>query len=126
MQKPNRDIIVAGNQALTWQWWQQEAAHFELYISQVVLDEAAAGNPIFAAQRLELIASLAFLDTSLEAIKFAQALEQKMSFMMPKAKIDILHISIATVSGMDYLLTWNCKHIANGHVMKMVDRKSVV
>jgi hypothetical protein len=40
----------------------------------------------------------------------------------PKAANDAAHIAIATVHGMDYLLTWNCKHIANAHIQKKLAR----
>lgn len=125
VQKPSGNTIIAGHQAASWQWWQDEAPHFQLYTSQIVIAEASAGDSGYASQRLALLASLPLLQVTRETLLFARTLEQRLSFLMPKARIDILHMALATVSEMDYLLTWNCKHMANGQIIRQVQTISL-
>ncbi len=111
----SRDLIVAAHQQLTEEWWLGRRGDFELFISQSVLQEAAAGDPEAARRRLEVLDGLDLLDITAEVEDLAQSLVAKQ--MIPKkAAEDALHIAVATVHGMDYLLTWNCRHIANAEL----------
>jgi hypothetical protein len=78
----------------------------------MVVDEASAGDQDAAARRLELLAALPLLDPSDEAADLAQVLIEYVP-LPERAAADALHIAIAVVNGMDYLLTWNCTHISN-------------
>ena len=60
--RPSRDLIVAGHQEITREWWEKRAAAFRLYISQLVIDEASAGDPAAARQRLKAIKHLPLLE----------------------------------------------------------------
>lgn len=110
--RPSRDLIVAAHQAVTREWWERRRADFTLYISAPVLDEASAGDPEAAAKRLAVLDDIEVLDVTDEAIDFAARLIQEGA--IPKhSATDALHVALACVNGIHYLLTWNCKHIAN-------------
>ena len=108
---PTRDLIRLGHQLLTQEWW-AERARYELFASPVVVQEASAGDPAAAARRHEALRGLTILQRSAEATHLAGALVAR-GGLPAKAAVDALHVAIAVVNGMDYLLTWNCTHIAN-------------
>lgn len=118
--RPNRDILIAANQQVTQEWWQERRPKFDIYVSQLVEQEASSGDEDAVAKRLVTLNGCAYLDISSEAIKLAeQLIEQK---AIPKqAAEDALHIAVAAVSGVDYLLTWNFKHIANATMRANVE-----
>jgi predicted nucleic acid-binding protein len=106
------DMIVAAHQRLTSKWWEERASRFEMLISELVYREAAAGDTEAANLRLEAIANLRTLTVTEEAVSLAELLTAKGPIPREHAA-DALHIAIAAVNGIDYLLTWNCKHLAN-------------
>ena len=107
----SRDLVIAGNQETTREWWTQRDK-FDLFISQFVLDEAAAGDSNAAAQRLKALEGIPELAVVEQVVDIAEALLMQAA-LPTKAKLDALHIAVAALHGMDFLLTWNCKHIAN-------------
>ncbi|MEP6568972.1 MAG: type II toxin-antitoxin system VapC family toxin [Acidobacteriota bacterium] len=117
--RPSRDLITAAHQQLTQDWWQNRRAHFTLYASQLVLQEAAAGEDAMARRRLLLLEELPLLAIKEACVDLGRSLVDK-GPIPEKAAVDALHIAIATVHGMDYLLTWNCKHIANAEMQTAV------
>lgn len=117
--RSSRDLIIAAHQQLTQEWWDNRRENFDLYISQVVIQESGAGNTLMAQKRLEALETIPLLDLRQEAVGLARALVEK-GPIPDKAKVDALHIAVATVHGMDYLLTWNCKHIANAEMQTAV------
>ena len=118
---PSRDLIVAAHQQITKEWWRNRRNAFDVYVSQFVLDEAAGGDPDAARERLELLNSLPSLEISDAVLPLASALIQ--SGMIPtRAARDASHIAISAVHGIDYLMTWNCAHIANATIIKTVQR----
>lgn len=110
--RPSRDLIVAANQQLTLEWWQARRQDFDLFISQLVIQEAGTGDENAAQRRLRAVADIPLLRLSEEAVTLAEKLVQE-GPMPQKAIEDALHIAVATLNSMDYLLTWNFKHIAN-------------
>jgi predicted nucleic acid-binding protein len=106
------DMIVAAHQRLTRKWWDERAPHFEMVVSELVQQEAAAGDSTAAAARLEAIGVLKILRVTEGAVSLAEALTARGPIPREHAA-DALHIAIAAVNGIDYLLTWNCKHLAN-------------
>jgi predicted nucleic acid-binding protein len=108
---PSRDLVRAAHQQVTREWWATRGS-FELFISQFVLDEAAVGDATAAAQRLDALRDIALLDVTEDAILLAGDLVAG-GGLPAKARVDALHVAMAAVHGMDLLLTWNCKHIAN-------------
>jgi len=107
----SRDLIMAANQEITQEWWDSRD-QFDLYTSALVLQEAEAGDPSVAQKRLKHLNDIPELNITKAVENFAEVLIQKVP-LPEKARIDALHIAVATLSGMDYLLTWNCAHIAN-------------
>jgi hypothetical protein len=108
----SRDLIVAGHQQITQEWWANQRDKFEVFVSQTVLEEAAMGDQEAAQQRLSVIESLPLLEISEEAVALAKDLI-RIGPLPEKAEVDALHIAIAVTNRVDYLLTWNCKHLAN-------------
>jgi len=109
---PSRDLVRVAHQQITRDWWDRRRAEFELYISQVVLRECQAGDATAAAERLKILQDLPLLEQTEEATRLAQALVDRVP-LPERAAVDALHVAIAAVHGVDYLLTWNCTHIAN-------------
>lgn len=91
---PSRDLIRAGHQQLTREWWLRRRADFELYTSRLVLVECEGGDPEAAAARLEVLKELGLLEQSLQAAELADALARNLG-LPPKALPDALHIGIS-------------------------------
>lgn len=117
--RPSRDIIVAGHQTVSYAWWQEQRKNFSCHVSQVVLDEAGAGDPEQAHIRMQLIADLPVIAITPES-EFLVTAIMKDNILPPRAVQDAAHIAVAAVSGMDYLLTWNCAHLANAQIVRRV------
>lgn len=115
--RPSNNLILMANLEATRQWWDTRSAQFSLYISQVVLDEVARGDAEMATRRLEILQDFPLLEVS-EAVQNLAVQFLAKSNLPPKAADDALHIAVATVYGLDYLLTWNCRHIANAQIQK--------
>ena len=113
------DIQVAAHQEITRSWWAKRRSEFELFASAAVLDEARDGDPALAAERLRFLESASLLRVTDAAHVLKLALLRG-SQIPAKAENDALHISIAAVHGMDFLATWNCKHIANAVTLPRV------
>ena len=114
---PSRDLIVAGQQQITHTWWRTAKERFELFTSEAVLREVRAGDQACAARRLQLLAPLPVLAVTQEIRSLADSYQASLH-LPPKAAADALHIALAVFYEMDYLVTWNCTHIANGHVFR--------
>lgn len=119
--RPSRDLVVAARQQLTHAWWQGRRLEFDLYVSQVVLDEAWAGDPDAAQRRAEFLAGLSLLDLTPEVAELAATLIARVP-LPPRAAADAAHIAAATHHGMHFLLTWNSTHIANAELRPRVER----
>jgi hypothetical protein len=113
--RPSRDIITAAHQQITQEWWEGRRSNFEIYISQIVLQEANEGDKDAVRRRLEMLEAIPEIEVNPEAVALAQVLVSE-GLIPEKAAADALHIAIATVQGMDYLLTWNLKHLANATI----------
>ena len=117
--RPSRDLITAAHQQLTLDWWEDRRADFDLYVSQLVMREASAGDEEAAKRRLTVIEEIPLLELNEEAVALARSLIEE-GPLPEKASEDALHIAVATVHGMDFLLTWNCKHIANAQMRNLI------
>ena len=109
---PSRDLITAARQIITAEWWSTARERFELVISEAVLDEIGAGDPVMAQQRLEAVQGLTVLSLNEEVRTLARHYQEHLG-LPQKATLDVLHIAFAVAYEIDYLLTWNCAHIAN-------------
>ncbi len=110
--RPSRDIRAAAWQQITAQWWDEVRADYDLFTSELVIVEASAGNPEAAARRLEALEDIAELAIDQEVQELAGELISK-GGVPAGAEADALHIAVAAVHRMDYLLTWNFRHIDN-------------
>jgi predicted nucleic acid-binding protein len=118
--RPSRNDRVASNQELTHKWWQTQRQNFELYVSAVVLGEAARGDVNVAAGRVAIARELRLAQVTRQAVDLAAALVAGAG-VPQKANEDALHIATAATNGLDYLLTWNCTHIANAVTIPRVN-----
>lgn len=108
---PSRDLVRAAHQQITREWWAHRGG-FELFPSRLVIQECQAGDAQAAADRLAALANIPLLEPTSEAATLAEALMREVP-LPERAAADALHIAVAAVHGVDYLLTWNCTHIAN-------------
>ena len=110
--RPSRDLITAAHRQITHEWWENYTPQYDLFISQLVIQEVTAGDVQAATRRLQVLNDLPLLAIQEDARTLTRLLVQQ-GGLPARAVEDALHIAIATVHGMDYLVTWNCKHIAN-------------
>ena len=119
--QPSRDVLAIARQQLTRQWWETSRLQFDLVVSPLVEDEASRGDPEAAKRRLLIITPLRQIEPTPEVGLFTKQLLTQGA--LPKtAADDALHIALAVVHGMDYLLTWNCRHIDNARTKPVIRR----
>jgi len=115
--KPSRDIIVLAHQQITNEWWNKRRKDFHNFISAAVIDEIKAGYKSASKKRLELIEEFELLPLSSEVEKISNIYVKQLQ--IPEKSIrDTIHLAVASLNEIDYLLTWNCKHLANGEIIK--------
>lgn len=119
--RPNRDVVIAGHQQITHEWWETRRTSFELCVWQLVLDEASAGDAVAAQDRLAVLRPMLVLETTAEAVELAKELLQA-GVLPAKATNDALHISVAATKAVPYLLTWNCRHLANAVMRPVIEK----
>jgi predicted phage gp36 major capsid-like protein len=119
--RPNRDVIIAGRQSVTLDWWENQRHRFELRISVLVEEEISKGDSSAAQQRLDKVTDIQSLLISDEAVRIADLLLAEKA--VPRgSEEDALHIGIAAAQGTDFLLTWNFKHINNAEKKAAITR----
>ncbi|MBC6421953.1 MAG: type II toxin-antitoxin system VapC family toxin [Hormoscilla sp. SP5CHS1] len=122
--RSSKNLIVAANMEVTKDWWEYRRSAFTVYISELVLREARQGDAEMAAKRLEVLRDFPLLELNKD-VKDLAAQFQARSNLPSKAADDTVHIAAATVHVMDYLLTWNCKHIANAQIQNKLSEISI-
>jgi hypothetical protein len=120
MARPHRDLVIAAHQQITHEWWDTRRTSYELCLSQLVLKEACSGDAQAAQKRLEVLKGMTLLTTSKEALDVAKELIGKGALPL-KAADDALHIAVAAMNGVPYLLTWNCRHLANATMRPLIE-----
>jgi len=118
---PSRHPVTLRNQQLTHAWWNTRREEYALYTSKFVVEEAADGNPAMARARLSLLQGIDLLDVDDEITELAAVVMKEVG-LPPRASTDALHVATTTVRGMAYLLTWNCRHIANPALKSRLER----
>ena len=118
--RPSRDLIVAGHQQITHDWWESRRADFELCVSQLVLQEASDGDRQAAQERLDVLATMTVLEIKEEAVELAEELVRAGALPV-KAENDAFHIAMAAIHNIPFLLTWNCRHMANAVMRAQID-----
>jgi predicted nucleic acid-binding protein len=119
--RPSRDIVTAAHQEITRDWWDAKDTHTDVFVSELVLAEAGRGDPSIAAVRLAKLHELPLLSISQKASDLASLL-LKGKLVPLGSEADALHIALATVHEMQFLVTWNFKHIANPHMRLAINR----
>jgi predicted nucleic acid-binding protein len=117
--RPSNNVIVAGHQLITLDWWNKERENYNVVVSDLVLIEAGKGDAEMAEARLRFVQSLKSLTVTEEVIALSEKIMER-GVLPAKAAADASHIAVATVHGIDYLLTWNCKHIANAKIFPKI------
>ena len=118
--RPSRDVVIAGHQQTTHEWWDTRRKSYELCVSEVVLEEAALCDPQAAQERLDLLNDMTLLPIAPEALPLAEALVQA-GALPAQAAHDALHIAVSAVNRIPYLLTWNCRHLANATMRPIIE-----
>lgn len=118
-QKPSAQVVTAARQLLTHRWWNDERQNYELVASQYVIDEASGGDPALATERLETLDGIPLLPNAAEIPPIAREI-MSLGVLPPKAQVDALHIASVAHHRIQYLLTWNCTHIANAKILPRI------
>ena len=108
--RPSGNLLAAAWQKTTSDWWETQRRRFDLYTSDVTLEEASRGDSVAAQRRLQILAGIPLLELTDGAVELAERLLSVGA--IPAGVIDdALHVGVASVHGMDYLLTWNFRHL---------------
>lgn len=117
--RPSRDLVTAARQTITLEWWEERRRQCEVYISTLVEEEISRGDSSAVKRRLAYVAEIPSLEVTDQANTLAKDLLKQR--VVPKNSAeDALHIGIAAAAGMEYLLTWNFKHINNAETKTMI------
>jgi predicted nucleic acid-binding protein len=117
--RPSRDLLIAAHQQVTLSWWEQRRSLFANYVSQVVIDEASVGDAAEIEKRSAILQHLPSLTVTEDAETLTAAIMS--AGMLPlKAIQDAAHVAVASVHSVNYLLTWNCKHLANARIFRRI------
>jgi predicted nucleic acid-binding protein len=119
-----RDLIVAAHQQITREWWKTSLPRYESYISVVVMEEISRGNPEEAEKRKETVNGLPILALTEEVGELADIYFSRLK-LPEKVRPDSYHLALAAGHGMDYLVTWNCAHIANARIKRILEEINV-
>jgi hypothetical protein len=118
--RQSNDLRAMANQNTTIEWWENRKPEFDIYISEFVVAESSQGDPEAAARRLDAIENIPELNVTEDVRQLTRALVTE-GPIPEGSEIDAYHIAVAAVNGMDYLLTWNCVHIANATIRPKVE-----
>jgi len=122
--RPSRDLVVAAHQQITHEWWDNVLfKKYEPCISEEVVREASCGDFHAADLRLSAMVNLKVLPLSDETTRLAEAYSRVLN-LSASAKADAVHLAASVLNSMDYLVSWNCRHIANGHVIKLIQAEN--
>jgi predicted nucleic acid-binding protein len=110
---------MAAHQLQTHKWWNEQRTNYELVVSQYVIDEASAGDPTLAAERLQVLNGIPVLPPDPEIPRIADEIMSR-AILPPNAQVDALHIACVAHHRIEYLLTWNCRHIANAKILPRI------
>ncbi len=110
--RPSRDLVIAARQEITHEIWPVLQDNFDIYISALVIQETSRGDKEAAKKRLDAVSHIPVLEITQQVQEVAQSLINE-NAVSPEFEEDALHIAVASINGMDFLLTWNFSHINN-------------
>lgn len=113
--RPSRDLVVAAYQQLTREWWNNELQFYNCFISDIVIDEISRGDTTAAADRLTIVKDFSKIAFNEKVLEIAKQYNKDLG-LPDKAQLDLFHLALAVGNGMDFILSWNFKHIANAFV----------
>lgn len=116
---PSLNLVAAAWKTLTIEWWEKRRMLFDLFISELVLTEAGRGNEKAAQKRLNSLDGIPVLAMTDSAVELAKILINQHA-IPENATDDALHIALTSVHSIDYLLTWNCRHIDNAETKPVI------
>ena len=119
--RPSQNLRLAADQQATREWWDTQRHNYDLYTSETVRAEAERGDTEAAAERLALLQNIPTLAKTRPIDDLASEIIAT-GLIPARAALDAAHISFATVHQLDYLLTWNCRHIHNVTIIRRVER----
>ncbi len=118
--KPSRDVVIAGHQQSTQEWWEDRKQDFRVVASQLVLQEAGRGDMQATQRRLDILKGVELLEITPDATTLARALIG--NGVVPETSLeDALHVAVAVVNGCKYLVTWNYRHLAGAGVRARIE-----
>jgi len=115
--KLSRDVVILAHQQITREWWPKAVTRFDVLISEIVVEEASLGDPEAAKRRLEELKDFPLLELNDRVREIAEIYMEALAI---PARVfgDAIHLAVASVYDVDYLVTWNCAHIANAELIK--------
>jgi len=121
--RPSRDLVLSAHQQLTREWWENERVKYHCITSEEAMREAMQGEPEMARARVKALGKLHVIGVTSEVEAMA-ATFMTTGALPPGMRPDATHLAAATLSGADYLLTWNCRHLANAHVLRRLQKEA--
>jgi hypothetical protein len=120
-QRPSSQVVMAARQLLTHRWWNEERGYYELVTSEFVIDEASAGDPVLAQERLDALKGIPLLPFEPQIEIISDEIMDR-AILPPKASVDSVHIAVTAFHGIEYLMTWNCRHLANARILPRIHK----
>lgn len=121
--RPSRDLVLSAHQQVTREWWENERVNYHCIASEEVAREAMLGDTGMAQARIKVLEDLQIVGITAEVEAMA-ATFMATGALPPTMRPDATHLAAATMSGADYLLTWNCRHLANAHVLRRLQKEA--
>lgn len=118
--RPSRDLVIAGHQQITQEWWDSQLPRVHPHISAAVLDEISQGDQDAAQSRLKLVEGFPSLAITPDVVELAKIYFDALS-LPDKARLDALHLALGVHHGMDYLLSWNFTHIVGARPRAIIE-----
>lgn len=121
--RPSRDLVLSAHQQVTREWWENERVHYHCIASEEVAREAMLGDTGMAQARIKVLADVQIVGIT-DEVEAMAATFMSTGVLPPTMRPDATHLAAATLSGADYLLTWNCRHLANAHVLRRLQKEA--
>ena len=118
---PSRDVVRLAHETITREWWAVDRPNYRLCTSDFVIEESSAGDSSAAVERLKALEGIDRLWVTAAALDLAEQLVEALN-LPERARLDAAHVAVAAVHAIDFLLTWNCRHLANANLASKIER----